>query len=43
MPSIGPELFGRERELEAISAFVRDRRPSALVLESEPGMGKTTL
>jgi DNA-binding CsgD family transcriptional regulator len=39
------EVIGRAAELEAIEAFLDalDRGPAALVLEGEPGIGKTTL
>ncbi len=37
------ETVGRERELEAVRAFLSGPAPSALVLEGELGIGKTTL
>ena len=39
------EILGRQAELAAISAFLTDRggEARALVLEGEPGIGKTTL
>jgi DNA-binding CsgD family transcriptional regulator len=39
------ELIGREDELEEISALLAEAQaqPSALLLEGEPGIGKTTL
>ena len=39
------EIVGRERELAALAGFVDEapRRPRALVLEGEAGIGKTTL
>ena len=46
MRILQPELVGRDAELEAIEAFLAPRegeRPSALVLEGEAGIGKTTL
>ncbi len=44
MKSSAAELFGRERELAAISALAKGTAaPAALLLEAEPGMGKTTL
>jgi len=46
MPIIQPALVGRETELEAIEGFLaggEGERPSALVLEGEAGIGKTTL
>ena len=36
-------LVGREDELEAVGALLADDSPAALVLEGEPGIGKTTL
>ena len=37
-------VFGREREFSDIAAFVgRTDQPGALLLEGEPGIGKTTL
>ncbi|HXG75550.1 MAG TPA: AAA family ATPase, partial [Gaiellaceae bacterium] len=41
----GPTIVGRERELAAVDEFlaVSSRAPAALVLEGEPGIGKTTL
>ena len=40
-----PSLLEREQELAAIAAFVEEaaREPSALVVEGEPGIGKTEL
>ena len=40
-----PTLFGRRSELGDIAQFLDDvpRRPSALVLVGEAGIGKTTL
>ncbi len=40
-----PEIIGRKDELESIEGFVvrLDEGPSALVLEGEPGSGKTVL
>ena len=37
--------IGRDGEVEKISAFLEhvERLPSALLLEGEPGIGKTTL
>jgi len=44
MNARGAELFGRDSELAALTAFVRDAAgPAALVLDGEPGIGKTTL
>lgn len=41
-PPVG--VFGRERELETVTALVAGSAPpGALVLEGEPGVGKTTL
>jgi predicted ATPase len=39
------ELIGRDEEIREISSFLESigRLPSALVLEGEPGIGKTTL
>jgi len=37
------ELFGREHELAALNAFVAAAGPRAIVLEGEPGIGKTSL
>src|SRR5262245_58044380 len=39
------EVVGRDRELEAVSAFLAAvaRSPACLVLAGEPGIGKTTL
>ena len=38
-------LFGRDAELSTVDAFLTEARSgsSALVLEGEPGIGKTTL
>ena len=36
-------VVGRERELAALGAFVGETGPTALTLEGEPGIGKTTL
>ena len=40
-----PRLFGRERELAAVAAFLDGlpSGPSGLLLEGEPGIGKTTV
>ena len=46
MPTPQPELVGREPELKAIESFLDGREhdgPTALVLEGEAGIGKTTL
>ncbi len=46
MGTLQPELVGRDAELEAIERFLEPgegERPSALVLEGEAGIGKTTL
>ncbi len=39
------EIAGREKELTSVGAFIREARggPSALVLEGEAGIGKSTL
>jgi MoxR-like ATPase len=37
------EVVGREAELEAIDRFLGSEAGRALVLEGEPGIGKTTL
>ena len=37
------EIFGRDDELAAIRAFLENPASRALVLEGEPGIGKTTL
>src|SRR5262245_17354751 len=39
------EIVGREEELASVAAFVDEARagPTALVLEGEPGIGKSTL
>jgi predicted ATPase len=38
-------VYGRDRELQVVSSFLAgaQERPAALVLQGEPGMGKTTL
>jgi DNA-binding CsgD family transcriptional regulator len=38
-----PALVGRERELERVSAFLNGESESKLLLEGDPGIGKTTL
>jgi DNA-binding CsgD family transcriptional regulator len=40
-----PEVVGRDRELADLNLFFEatDRLPAAMVLEGEPGIGKTTL
>jgi DNA-binding CsgD family transcriptional regulator len=40
-----PEVIGRDHDLDAIRAFLaaRDDLPAALVIEGEPGIGKTVL
>lgn len=39
-----PRLLGREAETQAVTRFLSDvSEPAALVLEGEPGIGKTTL
>jgi DNA-binding CsgD family transcriptional regulator len=46
MPIPQPDLVGRDAELEVIDGFLtglQDTRPTALVLEGEAGIGKTTL
>ena len=45
MASPRPAVYGRDRELQQVSAFLAGalERPAALVLQGEPGMGKTTL
>ena len=42
---MNPEIVGREAELSSLRAFVEqdDGRSAALVLEGEPGIGKSTL
>src|SRR5436190_9889317 len=42
---MGPEIVGREQERAAVRAFVErtDSGSAALVLEGEPGIGKSTL
>jgi hypothetical protein len=42
---IEPPIFGREAALVEIEGFLaaRDRLPSALLIEGEAGIGKTTL
>ena len=37
------EVVGREAELEAIELWLDAPRPSALLIEGEAGIGKTTL
>lgn len=37
------EILGRDEELEILDSFLAGARPAALVLEGEPGIGKTTL
>ena len=37
------EIIGRDQEREVIEALLDGPRPSALVLDGEPGIGKTTL
>lgn len=37
------EILGRDEELEAVDSFLAGARPAALVLEGDPGIGKTTL
>jgi DNA-binding CsgD family transcriptional regulator len=40
----GTEIVGRDAELQTISSFVEHSRPSGvLLIEGEPGIGKTTL
>ncbi len=41
MPSV--EIIGRDPEREVIEAFLDRPRPSALILDGEAGIGKTTL
>src|SRR5205823_7553419 len=43
--SMDGRLFGRDAELSTVDAFLTEARSgsSALVLEGEPGIGKTTL
>ncbi len=43
MRLISEEVVGRDEEIGAIDAFLVAARPDALVLEGEPGIGKTTL
>ncbi len=45
MASPRPAVYGRDREKQHVSAFLTGalERPAALVLQGEPGMGKTTL
>jgi DNA-binding CsgD family transcriptional regulator len=44
MAAAAAELVGRERELAAVGDFLEGKMPaSALVVEGEPGIGKTTL
>ena len=45
MSTAVPDIVGREAELAALQAFVDGARPgpAALVLEGEPGIGKSTL
>lgn len=46
MDTLLPELVGRDAELEAIEVFLAPQegeRPSALLIEGEAGIGKTTL
>jgi DNA-binding CsgD family transcriptional regulator len=38
-----PEIVGRQEELAAIERWLEAPRPSALVIEGEAGIGKTTL
>jgi DNA-binding CsgD family transcriptional regulator len=38
-----PEIVGREEELRAIERWLEGPRPSALLIEGEAGIGKTTL
>jgi len=40
---VADEVIGRDRELEAIDSFLAEGVARALVLEGEPGIGKTTL
>jgi predicted ATPase len=42
---VADEVFGRDEELRVLTAFIEDARSTAgcLVLEGEPGIGKTTL
>jgi DNA-binding CsgD family transcriptional regulator len=41
--AVPPEVVGRERELEAVRAFAADEGSTALVIEGDAGIGKTTL
>jgi DNA-binding CsgD family transcriptional regulator len=37
------EIVGRDAELDAIESWLEDARPSALLIEGDAGIGKTTL
>jgi DNA-binding CsgD family transcriptional regulator len=43
LQAISPEIFGRDDELAALQRFFSNADSRALVLEGEPGIGKTTL
>lgn len=44
MRNVGAAIYGRELEVANVTAFVRrGDEPGALILEGEPGIGKTTL
>src|SRR5436190_6585002 len=38
-----PEIIGRDEEVAAVDRFVARSRPAALVIDGEPGIGKTIL
>jgi DNA-binding CsgD family transcriptional regulator len=40
----GNEIVGRDKELQAVSSFLEEgARPGALLIQGDPGIGKTTL